>query len=70
MKKTFLQHTKHRLLCILFKWSQRRKREIMSDSIDFPVLPLPQIRPSSNNTANTDRTLTVNNGRGKNGSDI
>ena len=36
----------------------------MSDSIEFPLLPLPQIRPSSTNTANnTDRTMNMTTGR-------
>lgn len=36
----------------------------MNDSIEFPLLPLPQIRPSSTNTANnTDRTMNMTTGR-------
>jgi hypothetical protein len=70
-KRKNIQHPKHRLLCMLFKWCHREKKIIriatifrrMSDSIEFPVLPLPQIRPVSNNTAITDRSLHVNSGR-------
>jgi hypothetical protein len=35
----------------------------MTDSIGHPGLPLPQIRPASNNTIDTDRSLNAKNGR-------
>lgn len=34
-----------------------------TDSNELPALKLPQIRPSSNETDNTGRPLTVKNGR-------
>jgi hypothetical protein len=37
--------------------------QTMTDSMELPVLKLPQIRPSSNNTIDTERPLSVKNGR-------
>lgn len=37
----------------------------MSDSIEYPVFPLPQIRPPSSNTVNTDRAMQITTGRNK-----
>jgi len=39
--------------------SERKK---MTDSIEFPALELPQIRPISNNTAFTDRSPSFKHG--------